>query len=287
MLDIKRLLDKYRIEYREHGPNCARGHVNVSCPFCKNDPSCHMSINLSSGQYYCFRNPRHSGNLVAYILRKLGIPQEEYADQKLAPISSIAESVEDTRDYSAAKYFDRAEENTEALTYLDKRLFSNPAEVCRQFGLQTAKQGEWAGRLLIPLTIGWTGRAMREHIDPRYKAWTNPDGFFFYKHGSDSVIIVEGSVDAMKIASASAQFDVIGKCKMIISPAILAFLRQSNYQSIYNAPDGNVSQLERFQEKKIIKSYCTSAAVNDLKMTQFVKDFGQLTESETREALPV
>lgn len=286
MLDIKQLLDKYRIQYREHGANCARGHANISCPFCKNDPSWHMSINLASGQYYCFRNPRHAGNLVGYLLRQLNIPFKEYVGQKLS--EGIREYEEDKRDYSAAKYFEPGEESIEVLNYLKSRLFTNPSEVCKQFELKFSRQGEWAGRLIIPLTAGWTGRAMRQHIEPRYDAWTNENGFFLFKHGSDSVIVVEGALDAMKVAVTSAQFDVVAKCKMIISPAILRFLRDANYQSIYEAPDGNVPALEVFQEMKLIKSYCgTSATVKRLVMPQYTKDFGQMTESETRKALPV
>jgi len=287
MLDIRALLQKYQIEFVDRGPNTSKGHVNIRCPWCGGlDKSHHLAVREDTGQYYCYRQPNHRGNIVAYLLAKLGIPYQEYVGQK--PKVSESYYVEEEKDYSAAKYFEPAEENARALDYLRERLFTNPAATCKQFNLKVSKQGEWAARLIIPLTMGWTGRAMRPDLEPRYKAYTSSSGFFYYQHGSDSVIIVEGAIDAMKIAIASSQFDVIAKCRMESSLAIIAFITAKNYQSIYNAPDGNVPFSTAFTEYKTLKShfYSLGSKVNWLKMPTGIKDFGQLVESDVRKLLP-
>ena len=189
MLDIKLLFDKYKIDFVDRGPNVGKNHININCVYCKNDPSHHLAINLFSGQFYCYRNPSHAGNIIGYLLRKLEIPAHEYAGQKLE--ATEREVQKDTRDYSIMRYFTPAQENQEALDYLSARLFLNPKAICTQFDLRISKQGEYAGRLIIPLTIGFTARAMRKRIEEllRYKAFTSEDGFFLFKHGSDSIII--------------------------------------------------------------------------------------------------
>lgn len=282
MVNIKQLLTKYRIEWRDRGPNCGKGQVNVCCPFCTDDPSFHCAINESSGQYYCFRHTRHRGNNVSYVLKALKIPAIEYASIKLEQVEQT--EYVDTRDYTEFRYFTPAEESAEALAYLEARLFSEPITVCRQFNLRISKQGLWLGRLIIPLTIGWTGRGMRGQ-ELRYKAWTNSDSYFIHKQHSSSAIIVEGSMDAMRIASVSSQFDVIAKCRMDLPSALLVYLREANYESIYCAADITVPYLQYQLEMRNIQSYCTSSNVARLEPAEGKKDFGATTESETRRIL--
>ena len=284
MLDLKTLLKKYRISFRDSGRNVSRGNIVVSCPFCNktSDPDRgeHMAINLSSGQYYCFRNPRHASNQVFYLLRALSIPQKEYDNIYFK--EEEREYLQDTRDYSEFRWFENAEEDPEAVTYLESRLFSNPCAIAQQFDLRVSKQGLWAGRLIIPLTIGWTGRAMRPHMELRYKAWTNEQGFFLFKHNASSVVIVEGALDAMRIASVTTQFDVIGKCRLAISPSILVYLRETGYSSIYVAPDATVEYSIRRAELNMIRSACPWASVHSINMLPGKKDFCATPESDVR-----
>jgi hypothetical protein len=283
-MDLKNLLSKYRISWRDRGPNCSRNNVNVSCPFCGSaDHSFHMAISLNATEYYCFRNPRHAGTNLAYLFKALGIPASEYAHLKFDEVPRTWKA--DDRNYSAWQHFTPAEENQEVLNYLKLRLFNNPVDVCRQFVLKCTNEGEWAGRLLIPLNIGWTGRSMRPHITLRYKAFTSQDGFFLHRQGSTSIIVTEGALDAMRIASVSTSFDVIAKCRMALSPAILNYLRESNYLSIWNSPDGTVPYSQHRLETSTLKSYCTKADVNWLKLSEGTKDFGELEETKARKLL--
>lgn len=280
-LDIKRLFDKYRVEWHDRGPNTSKDNIAIHCCFCGNlDRSHHLAINIITFEYRCLRNPKHAGRNLAFLFRKLKIPTSSYAGEKLVVANKTY--TPDSRDYSALQYFDRAEESEEAITYLASRLFSRPAEICKKFDLRVSKEGHWAGRLIIPMTVGWTGRAMRSHIQPRYRAHTSEDGFFLFSNKSKSVIIVEGAIDAMRVASVSNQFDILAKGTTSISAAILNYIRERKYLSIYSSPDGNVDFLLANDELKMLRSYCTSAKVKSIKMPLGLKDYGQMFEGETR-----
>lgn len=285
MINVRTLFTKYHVQYIDRGKNTSRGNVNIQCAFCGNaDRSFHLAVNETTGYYYCFRNQRHKGLNITTLLKKLNIPPSEYRGLKLEEEDQT--TFEDKRDYSAWNYFEPAEESQEALDYLESRLFSDPIGVCRQFNLKVSKEGEWAGRLLIPLyPVGWTGRAMREHLTLRYDAHTNEGGYYLFKQRSSSCILQEGAIDCMRIASVSSQFDVIGKCRMALSLAILTYLRDANYSSIFVAPDNTVSYSEARAERNLIRSYCTTAEVTNFTPPKPNKDFGATSESDTRRLL--
>lgn len=285
MLQLRKVFDKYRVVWRDRGPNTSRGNITISCPWCNKtaspDRGEHLGIYEETGQYYCLRNPRHKGHSVLWVFRALHIPDSEYKGDKFAGVVKT-EAID--KDYSAFQYFLPAEESREALDYLSSRLFSDPVGVCQKFKLKVAENGKWAGRLVIPLTIGWTGRAMRDHIEPRYLAHTNENGFFFYSSNNKntSVIILEGAIDGMRVGTVSSQFDTIGKCGNRISPALLFYIRSRRYFSIYNSPDGDVPYLQHQEDTRTLRSYCTWADVVKAEMPENIKDYGQMREHEAR-----
>lgn len=285
MLDIQRLLSKYRVEWKDRGPNTSRGNINISCPLCNKttspDHGHHLGILLSTGQFHCFRNAKHSGRSIIVIFRMLGIPKHEYDDQEIKDVEP--EYVPDSRNYSAFNFFLPADEDKECLDYLAKRLFTNPIEACGKFNLKYSPEGKWAGRLIIPLTIGWTGRSLRSHIEPRYRAHTSESGFFLHSKGNSSILILEGAVDGMRAATVTSKLDVAGKCGNRLSPALLAYLRERRYLTIYNAPDKDIQFLQYQEEMKLLRSYCTSATIVRATMPEGAKDLGETTESEARQ----
>lgn len=285
MLELRKVFDKYRVVWRDRGPNTSKGNIVISCPFCNKtsnpDRGEHLGIYEASGQYYCLRNPRHKGSNALWLFRALHIPDSEYKGQKFVEAAKTEAS---DKDYSAFQYFLPAEESREALDYLSSRLFSSPVDIAQKFKLKVSSSGKWAGRLIIPLTIGWTGRAMRGHIEPRYLAHTNENGFFFYSSNNKntSAIILEGAIDAMRVATVSSQFDVIGKCGNRLSPALLVHLRTRRYFSLFNSPDGDVPYLQHQEDTKILRSYCTWADVVKAEMPEKHKDYGMMKESLAR-----
>lgn len=284
-LDIKRIFDKYKVQWKDRGPNTSRGNINISCPLCNKttnpDHGYHMIIS-DIGEVYCFRNPAHASH-ITYVFYLLKIPRSEYGDIKFK--ETVRSAVSQDRDFSSIRFFHPAEDSLEAMSYLSTRLFSRPADIAKKFNLMYSPEGEWAGRLIIPMTIGWTGRAMRTHIDPRYKTESTEDGFFLFQQGSTSVMILEGAIDGMRVASISTEFDVIGKSRIGVSSAVIAFLKQQRYISIYNVPDGNVPFNQTYKETKLLKSYCTESDVKQFDMPTDKKDFGILEENEARKWL--
>jgi len=54
MIDIISLFENNDIEFYSSGKNNSRGWVELNCPFCGNDPSFHLGVNLSSGIFHCW-----------------------------------------------------------------------------------------------------------------------------------------------------------------------------------------------------------------------------------------
>lgn len=284
MIDFRRLFDKYRIEWRDRGANVAKGNINISCIICNRstnpDKGFHLAIFETTGQFYCFRNPKHNGHNASYILRLLKIPPNEYRDIDFKEVVRTEKNAD--KDFSLIRHFQPASENQEAVEYLRERFFTQPEEAARKFKLLVDADGKWSGRLIIPLTIGWTGRSMRSHIEPRYLTHGTEDSYFTYKQGSTTCIILEGSIDCMRIASVSSQFDVRGKCGNRLSAALLNDLRESKYITILNCPDGDVDFGQYYEETKLLRSYCSYSDVKRFKMPETFKDFGLMSEGEAR-----
>jgi hypothetical protein len=285
-MDIQRLLDKYRVFYRGHGKNVSAGNIVLSCCFCNKtsnpDPGEHLAVHLATGTYFCYRNRAHKGH-VTRIFRYLNIPSHEY--KELSFKNTEVEAQEQQKDFSLFRHFKPAEESQECLDYLAGRGFSKPLDTSRRFKLCFDLTGRWAGRLIIPLTAGWTGRSMRDHIEPRYLTESNADGFFFFKQNSTSCLIVEGPLDAIRVASVTNQFDVVAKCTNGLRPAILTLLREVGYLSIYNVPDGDVNFPEYYAECKELRYYCSYSDVIRMQLPEGFKDFCSMPELAVRNFL--
>lgn len=286
MVDVRRIFDKYHVMWRDRGKNVSHNNLVISCVFCNKtfnkDPGEHLSINYLTGECFCYRNPSHQGFIVK-VFRELKIPQSEYKDLQFKKVEREEEPTH--TDFSLWNYFQPAEESQEAISYLEGRYFTKAKEVCKKFRLRVDTSGKWAGRLIIPLTLGWTGRSMRPHIEPRYLAYTTRDGFYLFRTGSTTCLLLEGAVDAMRVASVSTQFDVIAKCRMGLSSAIMSYLRENRYMTILTVPDGDVPFNQFFEEQRLLKSYCTYSNIGRLTLPSGRKDFGEMSEIQSREFL--
>ena len=249
-----------------------------------NDPSYHLTISEYGKGYYCFRNPKHSGKNLAYIFKKLGIEFDKELLKAIGPAPTY-ERIHSKKDYSLWQWFKPALEDEEALNYLASRHFLFPSEVAKKFDLRIAPNGHWAGRLLIPLTVGWTGRSMRDYIEPRYLSETNETGLLIL--GSGPIAIkVEGPIDALRIASITlTKFTVIASLGQRISPTLLIFLREKRFPTIYDFPDSDVSFVDAEYNRRALASLCTKSVVKKLSLPVDIKDIAELTEIEAREWL--
>jgi hypothetical protein len=285
MLDLKQLFSKYGILYRTSGKNVSANNFVIKCPFCGNDDAGeHLAISDDCASYYCYRNTSHGGRSLYKLLKALKIPTFEYAGKLPTPNQNIIEEIKpDGNDYTQWKYFKQIEENQEAIDYLLSRGFIDPLKVAKVFDLRTETTGRWAARLIVPLTIGWTGRAMRNGIEPRYKAYTNVDGFFRHSYKSSTVVILEGPFDAMRLASVTNQADVIAKCGKRLNPAwLVVYLRNKNYMTVINCPDSDVPKMEQLTETRLINSYVPNAKVYTVGVPIGHKDLCAASETEVR-----
>ena len=277
MPDLRSILTKYGIEWRDKGANTSAGNVVVQCPWCgSEDRGQHCAIAEDFSGYYCFRNPHHHG-AVRYLFYKLHIPIKElgknYHSNWVTPET-------EPRNYEAGKFFKPASTSEEAIAYLQSRGFQNPIEVIKKFNLKVGDT-DWAGRLIIPLTQGWTGRSMRDHIEPRYKVEGDTTSIWTYGKSS-SCLLLEGAINGMRIACLTSQFALCASCGIgkLVSPTVILYLQP--FQSIYYIPDGNVPISQVMLTMKELSSYCPQSRVFCKKYSIGVKDAAILPDLELK-----
>ena len=70
-VNIQKLFDTHGVPYVSQGKNVKKGHINVACPFCGDDPSFHLGINTDTLAWSCWRNSSHRGNYPHKLVKKL------------------------------------------------------------------------------------------------------------------------------------------------------------------------------------------------------------------------
>lgn len=236
-VDIADLLDRLGVPYVEDGPNVPRGEVGIKCPFCGDDPSEHLTINLESGFWCCWRNREHSGRKLHFLLRRLvpGLTREE-ADRLLGGagagldaferhvkerLSAPAPSAQETaptiefpddfhpivREGRWRKFFDHL-----TAPIPKGRGYTGPQAkaLIRRYDLRACLTGEWAYRLIVPLylhgrLVGWQGRALGP-AKIRYRSHPPGEGtkrgvlgYDDLKQGGRVLAVCEGPFDAMRV----------------------------------------------------------------------------------------
>lgn len=237
--DWKRFCTENGIRFVTEGPNTARNHISVRCPYCSTaDPSQHMGLKLDIADpaWGCWRNAEHRGRnprrLVQRLLncsfkRALAIVQEqqspldefEEAAARLAPGNAprpfqivpgrVLRLPGGSKPVGAVGY------GKHFLAYLrDDRGFGSDAQaVSDTFRLHYNLAGEWQWRLLIPfyhegVLVGWTGRDIRRDTKLRYRTMEDMSKDLIYnadaaiaaaEKGASLLWIVEGPFDAMKM----------------------------------------------------------------------------------------
>jgi hypothetical protein len=225
MVDIKRILTNHNVEFVEFGPNTGKGEVSIACPLCRDDPSHHLGLNLTTGYWHCWRNPRHSGKNLARILSILGIfliEDKSEAMQKLLtrtyfdPPAEI-ELDDEIKVTSLPMEFIQIHEDTVLsrpyLKYLQLRGFHNPTQVSKDYDLRRSIMADkWSSRLIIPIYVGdevcWTARSIGSnplrYLSPKAGECRNIKkclwNFNDLAHSEgEALVICEGPLDAMKI----------------------------------------------------------------------------------------
>lgn len=241
---LKSLLEDHGIRYVEEGPNTRRGEVSIKCPMCGNaDPSEHMGIDPKTGYWACWRNAKHRGRDLPRLFTQLfGCSLQEAREllkqpnlgtgftQQFNSIMNRHEHVEDDEKEIAQWPGEFRKLNDGVLgkkyfRYLMSRGFNDTEahEIINRYDLRYAVKGKWTNRILIPTHLyqpsvvalpkvaSWTGRAISESIQPKYKAFSGQCndadgniklrvfGAWRYKNTETMCFITEGPLDAIKL----------------------------------------------------------------------------------------
>lgn len=237
MIDWEAFLRSEGIHHVAEGKNVKSGELNIRCPFCGDDPSEHMGINLKSGFWACWRNFKHSGKRPARLIAavkgidfseavrvegkyssadtvRVGRSMKEIRD-KVAAIGKSAHIEEvkaDLKEWDSFKPIRYKRSGKRFYRYLRQRGFHNILDFIDRYQLRYSMSDLWFMRLIIPFfqdgkLVGWTGRSLLADEELRYR--TAPKGPFSKqmlfnsdeaKKGGKVLIVVEGPFDCLKLA---------------------------------------------------------------------------------------
>jgi hypothetical protein len=143
---------------------------------------------------------------------------------------------------------------------LYERGFPDPEVVCQRYDLRYAPYGEWAARVLFPLTdhghvMGWTGRAILPTLVPKYRMQDvqSSKGLIYQPRATRPVsVLVEGPIDALKINAACHHLP--------IAAAALTGLAISDWSA---ADPARMVRIDNFFQDAVIRLIALDAAVSD------------------------
>jgi len=236
--DWQAFCDEYGINYVTTGSNVARGNINIECPFCRSDPSQHMGLHLHSSQWACWRDETHRGaspvRLISALLKcgrteaaeiamGAGVVKTEAVGSLKQRVSKLGhtETKKKRTKLEAVEYPDNFRKIRNKgvgklfFRYLRHRgIGKDTAKAADTFGLRYCVSGQWAYRIIMPLTvpsgerIGWMGRSVSTSAGMRYLAYPEGRqpkcGLFAADYAAsvrrlDLLIVCEGPFDALKV----------------------------------------------------------------------------------------
>lgn len=207
LMQVLDLLQTHGIEHSTSHHHSRPGWVQLrECPFCHSQ-NYHLGITLDGRRSNCYRCGYHKSYDV---LSELGVPYAEFKELIRNFINTEIE-VAKTGKYIPPTCLVDLADSPRALQYLKSRNLD--PEYCQSvWGLQaTTWSSNYPHRLFIPICknkipVSWTARAMHPEMTPRYQTASaaersqDPKQFLFGHYwASDSVIVVEGPLDAITI----------------------------------------------------------------------------------------
>jgi hypothetical protein len=295
-IDWRGLLGSLGIDWKDRGANTSRGNVNVCCPFCgPDDDGYHMAISESIEAYHCYRSPRrHSGRSFMHLLTGMGLKRVDAVQAlnryRANMVQAPAREVQDSPDRAWANMRTAAAAQP-YLNYLGKRLFDDPARTAMTHDLRYAPEGKWAQRLLIPVywkdeLLTWIGRAIKPELTPKYyNRPCNDDSYIYVPRPQAKVqIIVEGPLDALKLAVALAGTDVSGValCSKALNASKMLKLRSLPAQGWHLMLDNDAPLADAFAMQRELAGALGGLYIGRLRPPSSFKDAGEMPEGLVR-----
>jgi hypothetical protein len=240
---------QYRVPFVTSGPNTARDHISIRCPFCgMADPSHHMGLSLDVNEpaWGCWRNADHRGRHPLRLVQELlgcSTPAAKQVVEALKrPILATTRRVEQVPRpvgplVMPAVFLPLIGEGYGGrfAQYLAERGFGDWQAVATDYDLRYCLVGDYKWRLIIPIYLGgqlvtWTGRGIQPGMEPRYKTLPDkpakepgkPVALANIKeliYNSDSLndggrvlVVTEGPLDAIKIDAYAKHRGVRATC---------------------------------------------------------------------------
>lgn len=228
-MDWLQFCDYHRIPYREGGKSSKRGNIYISCPFCGDDSSLMMGLEIGTKRWGCWKNEEHRGPNPWFLIRELlgcsedearQLAGEELVDRSLDGLKEKLRSLNVAKTAAVDSHFlefeipwqcfqlrQRGKRSRRFLEYLEDRGF--PSECVDRYSLLGCDHHpRLAGRLVVPLcdsgsVVGYTARSIvgalqRYHTEPSEAAVAclfNAQNAL----GGRVLFIVEGPFDSLKL----------------------------------------------------------------------------------------
>lgn len=297
MIQLEKIFREHKIKYSTAGKHATEGHVNIQCPFCgRSDPSFHLGIDIQKGAYHCWRNPKHSGYNLDYVLAKVLKVSKAESRSIITKNSDLTFLPEREKDFDKIwEYMDTFEDPIkykDPIVYLKNRGFHNIESLCRRYNLKYCNYGEWAGRIIIPIyddngsLVSFTARDITGTSGIRYK--TLKSIYSKKKHNellfnsnnrkeNKDLILVEGPMDAMRVESVTRSVSCWALMGLELTPGRIEVIKKhvSCFLSVYLVLDNDQSHIKALNMKQELEKYI---GVN-IKMAfppKEVKDLGEL-----------
>ncbi len=237
-MDWVSLFEDNFIPYVTSGKNTGKNEISVKCPWCgEDDPSQHLSVNLISGFWGCWRNREHRGRAPTRLVGALlgvaptqanliiqgytRVNLDEFDNIQTSPIQTGPPQPLATQSFATRSPPNRTvphivtwPDDFEPLRsyfwdYLFKRGIDN--SIADYYCLACCRVGRWKQRIIIPIfdknfkLLGWQGRAIvNPKKAPRYltsheQVKRTVFNLQNISKGGDVLYIYEGPFDCMRI----------------------------------------------------------------------------------------
>src|SRR5258708_697708 len=167
-MDWKAFLDEHAIEYRDRGANVTKGNIVISCPWCGDDPSMHLSISLEGKGYHCWRDTEHQGRSEAKLIVELLHCSWREASRYVGDVQRLPSDLLSVVESLTAEPFGRVARLANKLSMppefreFKEQVSSWPYTAylssrgvhdfeARRWGLRYCTHGDFQGRIIFPI----------------------------------------------------------------------------------------------------------------------------------------